>query len=954
MSTDDLLQEFIDEAQAQIEQMESAFVDFEGLKNEDRINGVFRVAHSIKGTAGFFQLKKIVELAHAMENLLGKIRSKGIDLTEDVVDVLLLSNDRLKDMISNVAESDTCDISSSLNAIERLLSGVPHSVKKDEINQISGDDKEVSAHLSDLQFNPSPQINEKFYEYLKKLTKSGHKIFKISLRYDQNSRDKFGKIQELASSISEIGKIVDVSIVDSDVHEIKEIEGIIRAAIAPVIVEVIAASVLAFDLFAEAVPVPKDNVIEIHKSSLSKNIVEEKEPHDEFAHHKTSENVRVNLKILENLMAFSGELVLARNQLLTAFNEKADESSIAEIIKNVDSLTSKIQDEVMLTRMQPIRVLFSRFPRFIRELARGLKKEITLKIDGGNLELDKTMMEALGDPLTHIVRNCADHGIEPPDKREASGKLRNGTISLKAYQSGGFIVVEVSDDGWGLDPEIIRRNAVDKRFVTYEQLNKMSDAQVFNLIFLPGFSTAKSISNISGRGVGMDIVRENVDKLGGTIEVSSQKGIGTKIALILPRTLAIVNSLIVGVGSQRFAIPQANIAMVIEPQNIEHIHYAREARIGEAILPLISLPEILKVDQTDEPKKIVVINVMKNKIGLLVNEIFDTHETLVKPLPSFLKSCLVYSGVTIMGDGRISLILDVEGIAKTSDIRIVDKSTANEKVSTVEHQNLMIFKCSGPEYFAVDMNMVARVETIKACGIQQIGDDKYVNINGKPIKIIYPEAFLPVKNSAYSADKLMVIIPKLVSRPIGLIASEIVDNISGDFILDRDSIKISGIFGTIIHQSAIVIVLDLYEMFEAADPLNYPKYSPAQKAKILIVDDSPFFRDIETKYICSAGFETAVAVNGENALKVLNGSSFDLVLCDIDMPGMDGFEFIRNIRSDPNFQDIPVVALASARYDCRQRAFRSGFDAFENKIDKERLLKAVRKLLRADEGVNGK
>ncbi len=1022
MVTDEFIQDFVDEAKAHIEKAESAFLDTENfVKNDETINTVFRAIHSIKGTAGFFQLQTIVSLSHAMENVLGQIRAKKLAFTEAVLDCLLHCNDQLKSMIFNVETSDEVDINDNLKQLENLLSNPPqpqapptpqtqsleatptqsqsqsqsqspsqssssllspsssqsvsekilsasenHPEASQQENKASKNKKLMDSSQEDIgSLHP---IDEKWIEPLRKLTKKGHHIYKVVILYNENLTEYYKNIHKFFDSLKEIGEIIDVFSDGTRSHDMNDIARLCEKADenSTVRIEILATSVLEYELFYASMLLPASWVTLIKFDQISKK----EESHTNSA--KPDESIRVNIRLLENLMALSGEMVLARNQLLTAYNAKNTEpATMTRILQNIDQLTSRLQAEIMLTRMQPVGTIFNKFPRVIRDISKSINKDIVLNIAGKEIELDKTMIEGLSDPIIHLVRNAADHGIEPGAEREKVGKQKQGTITLKASHQSGLVAIEISDDGAGINVNAVKKKAIEKDLISAAQAEAMTDAEVYKLIFLPGFSTAKVVSDISGRGVGMDVVRSNVEKMGGTVEITSVAGGGTTITLLLPRTLAIMHSLVVGTAGQRFAIPQSSITQVVSLKEEEiqtklaNIHRAKEYRLRGKLLPVVSLAEILGIQNASEstaqsghPTKIVVITVLKKQLGLLVHEVYDAEETLVKPLPFYLKSCFVYSGVTIMGDGFISLILDPEGIVKKSGINFSDKEekkqlTAVEKETIMqEYQSMLLFKCSGPETYALDMNMVSRVETIKAEDIEEVGTEKYVKIRGKTLRVIRPETYLPVHDLPYDSEKLTVIIPNLVRHPMGILVKSMIDNTKAHFVLDTEQIKSPGIFGTILYQNRIVLILNLYELFEIADPKNH---SPTKEEKIdkriLIVEDTPFFRHIEQKYLEDAGCRVSVAENGSDALKLLEEGTFDVIVSDLIMPVMGGLEFIKQVRKNPKYENIAAVAVSSMTGDNYvDKALEYGFDAYENKLDKESLLRTINRIYKSKGG----
>ncbi len=724
MLKDEFLQDFAEEAKAHIERIEEALLNANNTtKDPDIINKAFRAVHSIKGSAGFFHLDKIVSLSHSMENVLGQVRSNHLSLSEDVSDALLSCNDLLRHMVDHIEESGKVNIASSLNQLEALTNnplkpqynqtqdneysnrnqGIikknvhndrnQETLKKDVHNDRNQETLKKDVHNDQVE-KISEKIEESFYPKLYELIKHGHKIYKIKFLYSKTF-SYYKKIESFFDNIKTLGQLITISVNTSTHKSFKEVIDLLESSKnEDSWIEVLATSVLAHELFCQAISMPQSSTLWIKPQAIldksnrpmdDKPIENNKKPTKSLLAEKPltsspsiplqDETVRVNVKTLEKLMALSGEMVLARNQLLTTYNNKKFEPAEMErILQKIDLLTTKLQGQVMQTRMQPIGNIFNKFPRLIRDISKSIHKEIYLTLEGSEMELDKTMLESLGDPLIHLVRNAADHGIESPSEREKVGKPPQGKISLKAYHKGGLIAVEIGDDGKGIDIPSVKAKALEKGLISPRQAESLTDQQVFELLFLPGFSTTNTVSDISGRGVGMDVVRKNIEKLGGAVSISSEKGFGTKITLILPRTLAIIHSLIVGTGGQRFAIPQVNIAkvMTLKEEDAPIPNGCRENQFEEYGLPgksfpLFRLSDILetKADKAP-PLKLVILNILNRQMGLLVDQIFDSQEILVKPLPSLLKHCISYSGVTIMGDGIISLILDPEGVAKKS------------------------------------------------------------------------------------------------------------------------------------------------------------------------------------------------------------------------------------------------------------------------------------------------
>jgi two-component system chemotaxis sensor kinase CheA len=544
------------------------------------------------------------------------------------------------------------------------------------------------------------------------------------------------------------------------------------------------------------------------------------------------DSIRVHVSLLNDLLNLASEMVLGRNQLLRAMEKhRKSIAGIDPVLQNIDHITTELQEKVMQTRMQPISIVFSKFPRIIKDLGKKLGKEIELKLEGTDVELDKSIIESIGDPLTHLIRNAADHGLETPEERERLGKPRTGHILMKAYHEGGYVNIDVIDDGTGINIDKIKNKALENGIIHSSDISIMGEQEILQLMFKPGFSTSDAVTDVSGRGVGLDVVKTNIEKLGGTIEIFTTLNKGTTFRLLLPLTLAIIPSLIVKVADQRFALPQANLQEIVRikpgqaARRIEYINNAEVLRLRGGLLPIVHLADVLGLSRTNENSpgsellaggspdgageaklrlrslgnilRILVIKIGSRKLGIAVDAIHGSEEILVKPLSSFIKDCKCYSGVTIMGDGKTAMILDPEGIIAKANLRFnegntekVDTSLDDEIKNISEQQDLLLFKCSGPERLAIDLSMVSRVEEIAPEEIQKIGDKEYIKFRQDSLRVIRPEDFLPIGRQTSSNSLLYVVIPKLVTHPMGIIIEQIHDTIRQRVCLNRDNITV--------------------------------------------------------------------------------------------------------------------------------------------------------------------
>ena len=480
-------------------------------------------------------------------------------------------------------------------------------------------------------------------------------------------------------------------------------------------------------------------------------------------------SIRVDVTLLDKLMNLVGELVLARNQILQ-FSNATEDAGLLAPSQRLNLITTELQEGVMKTRMQPIGNIWSKFPRTVRDVATMCGKQVRIEMEGKETELDKTIVEAIKDPLTHIVRNSVDHGIEKPERRVAVGKPAEGRLLLRAYHEGGQVIIEISDDGGGLDGDRIRRKAVEKGLITPEQAARMGEREGVNLIFLPGFSTAEKVTNVSGRGVGMDVVKTNIEKIGGTVDVQSKPGTGTTVRMKIPLTLAIIPALIVTSGGDRYAIPQISLLELVRldgedaQKGIELIQGVPVHRLRGRLLPLVYLNRELKVeDEAPDLSKLPAVNIVvlqadERQFGLVVDEINDTEEIVVKPLGKQLKGIRTFAGSTIMGDGRVALILDVLGVAQTSNVvsesreRALSDKEQHVASTAGERQTMLLFQCGADGRMAMDLSLVARLEEFKPEMVECAGDAQVVQYRGQIMPLLrVSDLFLDGENVTATA-----------------------------------------------------------------------------------------------------------------------------------------------------------------------------------------------------------
>jgi two-component system chemotaxis sensor kinase CheA len=711
------------------------------------------------------------------------------------------------------------------------------------------------------------------------------------------------------------------------------------------------------------------------------------------------QSIRISVGVLDELLELIGEVVLGRNQFMNKYqNDK--------YFKTLSQSITKLHQHVLQTRMQPIGALFNKYKRTVRDLSSQLDKKIELHIEGDEIELDRTIIEALSDPLTHLVRNSIDHGIEGPNERTGANKSIIGNIHLRAYHESGQILIEVEDDGKGLDVSLIKKKAVEKSIINPAQADAMSERDLINLIFQPGFSTKDQATSISGRGVGMDVVKTNLEKIGCVIEVSSQKGKGTLLSARIPLTQAIVNSsvisgLIIRLGKYTLAIPQLAVNEVIrlspaeQYEKIDRINGQEVFKLRDKIIPLVHLEDVLNVertfinpasgtwgmdkrhsllpepaiDQSDATVKsilnrrknsiiFIVLHFKQNFFGILVDQISGTEEIVVKRLPKLVKHRRVFAGATILGNGEVSFILDINGMVERSGLNFGKKQTsayvnfARSRKEIQEKQKFVVFTCAPGEYFAVPINLLSEVDRFYHHEIRTVGSREFIQRHGESIPLLRLDKYLDITPLDKNRNSYTVIIPSRIQYPTGIIAGNIIANIDLSEDINTKEASENGIMGTFFLKNKLITIIDIFTLLQKSDPVKYKAEvdDGIENCRILFAEDQLFFRQLVTQYFKSYGIKNiTVAKNGEEALQLLLNSPdrFDVIVSDIEMPIMDGFEFVSNLKSDSRVCHIPVMALTTLNSDENiRKGLEIGFDAYEIKIDKERVIKRLNELYR--------
>ncbi|APJ03132.1 chemotaxis protein CheW [Silvanigrella aquatica] len=927
------LNEYFDECQEMVDRM-SKNVDITEKVGFDKeiFAAIYRDMHTIKGTSQLFGFSKIGAVAHVMETCLDPIRKGKLAVSSAILESLYFGIDFIAVSLNEIREHHK--ESESNDNLLRLLGKFIDTIE--------------SSLTGLMQLSKDKSILSEEFNY-QNLNLENHSEGNTAVVDDKN------KDQE------------------SPAFEIFERPS--AAAQNPAAASAVKTSLPSI---SQAAPV-KIDPNPSNQDNAKKNVQEE----------QVSETIRVQVTLLNSLMNLVGELVLIRNQLLQHAKLNDEDSEFLKISQRLNVLTAELQNEVMKTRMQPIGNILTIFSRVVRDLCRELGKKIDLVLHGVETELDKTVIEAVKDPLMHIVRNAVDHGIESLEERRKAGKKEAAQITINAFNESGQVIIEIKDDGRGLDRDKIGNKAVEKGLITKDALDKMSDKEVQLLIFSPGFSTAATVSNISGRGVGMDVVKTNVERIGGLVDIYSEVGIGTTIIIKIPLSLAIVPALIVQACGQKFAIPQSKLVELLRidssdssSDKIESLHGKLILRLRGKLLPIISLSEILFVNNknihsskaevlhknSENVSNVVVLNADNFLFGLIIDEIDDSADIVVKSLTSFLKDLKVYSGATIMGDGAVALTIDVLGIAENAKISAENTSERKSEIiknnsSSNYHSDVceyLLIDIGAPSTYAIPLSIVNRLEEFENSRFEYSGDQKVIRYRDSLLPIFSLSHYLNLsimnKNEIHK-ERTSVVVIKRGDFYYGIEVNEIFDIIAIYAQIERTVKDRHGILGTIAANDKIIVVCDIFGMIDVLkgklshDDNFSEQEKPSDKKvvrpnyRILLAEDSSFFRNYVKNIIQESGYQVETAYDGYNAFEILENNAetyFSIVLSDIEMPVLDGHGLARKIRASQKFKHLPLIAITTkfSQKD-REEGEQSGFNSYLEKLNADILLEEL-------------
>ncbi len=792
---EEFIQEFLEESDENLDQLDRDFVALESDPGDrDRLSSVFRTIHTIKGTSGFFGFSKLGSIAHAAENLLGRLRDGELRLDEEITSALLQAIDVIREILANIQRSGK-------------EGGNNHRNVSDQLTRLLAKPQDHRDVATRGLVKPAPATATELPDSLDALETDEPTSAAEATRLSTNATTS-----EAVPAISEPEDVsAETRALETPVAEPTVAKP--RAAESPAVAKLQTATGKATDL--QVPPPGSQQTSDSPTTSASGGLSEG--------------SIRVDVGLLNKLMNTVGELVLARNQLLQ-FTRNNDDRPFLNVTQRLNLIATELQEGVMKTRMQPISNVWGKFPRVVRDLAVACGKEIQLEMEGAETELDRSLVEAIRDPLTHLVRNAVDHGIELPAERERRGKPRVGHLLLRAFHEGGRVNIEITDDGGGIDTDRLKQKALDQNLITREQAAALSDQGLVNLIFAPGFTTAAAVTDISGRGVGMDVVKTNIEKIGGTIEIQNRPGRGMAIQVKIPLTLAIIPALIVTSGGDRYAIPQVSLQELLSfsraraEQAVEMIYDAPVLRLRGRLLPLVFFNRVL---QNDNPKPtkardtlhVVVLNSEKHQFGLVVDEINNTEEIVVKPLHEALSSVDIFSGATILGDGQVALILDVGGVTRRVGLLAREQeqpppeTEANSANSAEEPEGLKLLLCDlgGGKMAALPLNQITRLEEFSRSLIEQAAGADVVQYRGE----ILPLRRLPggVQQLSDESDSIQVVVSSHGGRTVGFVVDKILDVIPQPEQIRKEGRR-DGVIGSVVIDQRVTDILDVPSMMQ--------------------------------------------------------------------------------------------------------------------------------------------
>ena len=869
MSADqEMLDLFVQESSEHLQTLETDLMALESNPTDNALlNSIFRSVHSLKGGAGFFGFDPIVKLAHVMESVMSLLRDAVLKADQPMVSLLISTSDKLNLMLVNPERAIEIACEGEIAGLQAILDGTSSGASPTAANVAETpapklpekkSDSVLDRELARFDFHPNDLLDG---------LKHGQNFYIVQAGLEKEIESQAQTLEHFVSELTSLGKLIgteaslpdhvtlsncaeaDVScrfffvtalepfilcgalgLADENIHQIdsSKLGEWVKTAptekTAPIVDEPQEIEETTPEVVVSQSIVPTSPTVQAIAPQPAAPAATPIDPKPVAgSRRKAEETIRISVGLLDSLMNLAGEMVLGRNRLLriaSRTDNGPDDSQMQSVVQEISSVTSNLQDTIMRARLQPVGGLFGKFTRIVRDLSHKLNKEIQLEIFGDDVELDRTLLEGLSDPLTHLVRNSVDHGIEAPANRIAKGKTSCGTVRLSAAHLAGRVQIEVLDDGGGMDPERLKSKAIEKGILTVDQAARMTDSDALQLIFAAGFSTAAAVSDISGRGVGMDVVKTNIEKLGGHVELDSRLGQGTRIIIRLPLTLAIVPALIVGCRGTNYALPQINVDEIVHPGDeypLKSMGGARVLELRGQLLPVVNLSDLLGHPPRENSKQenfVVVLRLDHVSYGLIVNEIISNEEIVVKPLGRHLRSVPYYTGATILGQGEIAMILDPNSMAQgrisASQLALSASKSSEVAISDSTSERVLIFQETDGEFLAIHLKKVMRVESVKGSDIERIGSMDCLRKNhDSTLRLVQLSDLIPIKPQTQRAEEFFLIVPRPPFDGLSLVASRIVDSADlSDDQIDRATFKAKGLQGSAVLSDRLSLVLD--------------------------------------------------------------------------------------------------------------------------------------------------
>jgi two-component system chemotaxis sensor kinase CheA len=880
---DEIVREFLVESYENLDQLDRDLVALEQEPDaHPLLQSIFRTIHTIKGTSGFLAFGKLEVLTHAGEGLLARLRDGGLRLTQERTTGLLELVDAVRSILASIEATGTEDDRDYTGLVARLTA-LQTPAPEAELASASAASRSRStkaraqAEASSTPTSSAPMSSAPTSSPAAPADAAPNPA-KPAARPRRRATDR----QAAPPATSSAGEASEPAAEQVAKHDIKAARAARKAstgspaapasppANVPLLGELlqqqadinpedVAVAMLEQQLGDER---PLGEILVDHGQATPDQVREAlalqaaAQADARVGGSVSDSTLRVDVNLLDTLMRLVGELVLTRNQIVATAAARAD-TGMQRSSQRLNLLVSELQAGVMKTRMQPIDTVWNKLPRLVRDVSVACGREVRLVLEGRDTELDKTILEAIKDPLTHVVRNAIDHGIESPEARVAAGKPAEGTLTMRAFHEGGQVNIEISDDGAGIDPARIATKAIERGLATVDQLRAMPTREIVNLIFVPGFSTATKVTNVSGRGVGMDVVRTNVEKIGGTVDISSEPGLGTTLKIKIPLTLAIIPALTVECAGERYAVPQVSLdeLLCLEGElaraGVEYLSGAPVFRLRGTLIPLVWLDHVLDLTDAphvDESVYILVLQADGRRFGLVVDRVLNTEEIVVKPLSRQLKGIGTYAGATILGDGRVALILDVRALARRAHVvRESDSAMEHERqlvdAPVVEGPEPLLVVAVGDRRLGVPLSMVTRLEEISLDRIEHVGQREVVQYRGQLLPLGRLSTMLGTQAAADPGSQLKVIVYTQGRRSVGLVVDAVVD-IATEAPASRGDVEAFGVSGVVVVQDLVTELLDMEQAITATDPRFFDAVAAAGGA-----DVSPYEDYAEDTYV---------------------------------------------------------------------------------------------------------